>query len=149
MFSTHVLPGSFRDNPPISCSMRIFHCTIQTPCNFQSLGFILACMPNLRRFMVTVINLSPIPLQWGEVFDGQQWQQILMTHTPYLDIFDILLITDKLNRVPNSFATLNSFDGFSRIYPDWYVAIHRLPLLERVQSKTRQMIIDQRIFLMI
>ena len=117
--------------------MRTFEWTIQTPCSFQSLGFILGCMPNLRRFMVTVISLTSASLSWEDVFDGEQWQQVLKTNTPHLDVFDILLITDKLNGVPNSYATLNSFDGFSRKYPDWYVAIHRLPLLERVQSKTR------------
>lgn len=135
--SLHAVPTSFRDNPPILCSMRTFDWTIQTPCNFQLLGFILSCMPNLRRFMITVIYFTSVPLHWQDVFDGQQWQQLLTTNTPHLDVFDILLITDGLDRVPNSYATLNSFDGFSRKYPDWYVAIHRLPLLERVQSKTR------------
>lgn len=97
----------------------------------------LRCVPNLRQLIVTIIyRYSPSP-NWRDVFDGQQWEQILSTNTPRLDVFDILLIIDRLSFVPNPYATLNSFDGFSKKYPDWYVAIHRQPCVNHVPSKSR------------
>ncbi len=104
-------------------------------------------MPNLRRFIIAIIYLSSIPFDWRNVFDGYQWQQILTTNTPHLDIFDIFLLTKDLNLVSDVNATLKSFDYFTNKYDDWYVAIHRSPLDRNNQSKTRQTRIHKRISL--
>ena len=95
-------------------------------------------MPNLRRLVVTVVDLLPVPLDWRDMFDGQQWERTLSMNTPHLDVFDILLMTDELSLVSNPYAALNSFDGFSKMYPDWYVAIHRQLSMDHAQSRSRQ-----------
>jgi len=95
-------------------------------------------MPNLRRFILSIIYLSSIPFCWRNLCDGYRWQQILTTNTPSLDIFDIFILAKAINLIPNIDTALKSFDYFANKYDDWYVAIHRSPLHRNDQSKTRE-----------
>jgi hypothetical protein len=82
-------------------------------------------MPNLRRFIVTIICSSTI-LPWcRDVFDGYKWQQLLTRNTSHLEVFDISLFIQGLNLVSDVDMVLKSFDYFATKYDEWYVAIDR------------------------
>ena len=117
------LPTSYENNPPIVPSIRKFELNIGAICSFDSLDFILHCMPNLRLFSIAVIYKSSMPLCWRNLFDGYQWQQILTNKTPYLNEFDIFIWINDLDLVSDVNTTLESFDYFTNKYNDWHVAI--------------------------
>jgi len=92
-------------------------------------------MPNLRRFIVTIICSSTI-LSWcRDVFDGYKWQKLLTTNASHLNVFDISLFIQGLNLVSDVDMVLKSFDYFATKYDDWYLAIRRSQCRFNNQSK--------------
>ncbi|CAF3662946.1 unnamed protein product [Rotaria sp. Silwood1] len=82
-------------------------------------------MPNLRQFIITMMNSSLISLSWNHLLNGQNWQQLLTNHVPHLDVFNLLLtvIIDPLSLLLDMDNIIHSFDFFSTKYDDWHVAI--------------------------
>ena len=140
-------PLPYARNPPISPTIRTFDLTLRTSFDFYSLNFILNCMPNLRRFIVTISCLSSMLFQWSTLFDGYRWQESLTRNTPNLDIFEILLRVEDLRPLVNIDSILKSFDYFKNKYNDWHVGIHRSPLPLNHQSRTREILIHTKLSL--
>jgi len=118
---------TYENNPPISPSIKTFDLVIRTLCNFHSLNFILSCMPNLRRLIVTIIYSSSLSRLWTNIFDGYKWQQLLETNTLDLEIFDIYFHVYSLNFRSNMDTILKSFDYFTTKYNDWHLTTHQSP----------------------
>ena len=71
-----------------------------TQCDIHSLGLILHCMPNLQEFSFTLI-VERLHTPFIDVFlNGNNWQQMLASHSSYLTKFDIHM--SFLTRVANS-----------------------------------------------
>jgi hypothetical protein len=82
-------------------------------------------MPNLRRFIVTIIYSSLRSSLWTNMFDGCKWQQLLENNKLDLEIFDIYLHIYSLNFRSNMDTILKSFDYFTTKYNDWHLATHQ------------------------
>jgi hypothetical protein len=120
------LPATYKNNPPISPSLKTFYLCIGTLYSFHTLNLILHCMPNLRQFFITIIISSSLAsTMWTNVIMGNEWQRLLTINTFQLDILDIFLFVVDTNIVPDMNVIIKSFDYFARKYDDWSVAIHR------------------------
>ncbi|CAF3122637.1 unnamed protein product [Rotaria socialis] len=116
---------TYEVNPPISFSITTFDLSIGTCFYFRSLRLILSCMPNLRRFIITIIVLTSTSSFCKNVFNGHLWQQLLSNSAPHLDVFEIFVMIKYANTKPNFDSLVNSFDYFARKFDDWHVAIHQ------------------------
>ncbi|CAF3967219.1 unnamed protein product [Rotaria magnacalcarata] len=116
---------TYEVNPPISFSITTFDLSIGTCFYFRSLRLILSCMPNLRRFIITIIVLTSTNSFCKNVFNGHLWQQLLSNSAPHLDVFEIFVMIKYANTKPNFDSLVNSFDYFARKFGDWHVAIHQ------------------------
>ncbi|CAF4658888.1 unnamed protein product [Rotaria socialis] len=82
-------------------------------------------MPNLHRFVFTIIvdkNISPFTM---DLINGQNWREMLTCHVPYLNKFDFhmsLLTNDQPIDLDN---ILNSFRPFINLYEKWDMRISR------------------------
>ncbi|CAF3017485.1 unnamed protein product [Rotaria sp. Silwood2] len=94
-------------------------------CDIQLIGLILRCMPNLHRFVFTIIvdkNISPFMM---DLINGENWREMLTCHVLYLNKFDfhISLLT---NGQPIDLDNiLNSFRSFINLYEKWDMCISR------------------------
>ncbi|CAF1140672.1 unnamed protein product [Adineta steineri] len=130
------LPAIYEINPPILSSLKSFELCTKTFCSFQSLSFILHCMPNLRRFILTIISLSSsISNLHQNLFRGGEWEILLKNGPSQLDIFDIFLHIQYTNFELDMNFVVNSFNYFTRKYNDWYLAIHQSQCNSRSEKR--------------
>ncbi len=78
--------------------------------DISSIGLILRCMPNLHRFVFTLIvdqNISPFIMDFT---NGQNWHQMLKSHLSYLNKFDFYISLLTNGESIDLDAILNSFN---------------------------------------
>ncbi|CAF1059695.1 unnamed protein product [Adineta steineri] len=120
------LPAIYGINPPILSLLKSFELCVKTFCSFNQLSFILGCMPNLRRFIFTVISLSSsISYLHRNLFRGDEWELLSKNRLSQLDIFDIFLHIQYSNFGLDMNIVVNSFNYFTTKYDDWYLAVHQ------------------------
>jgi hypothetical protein len=97
-------------------------------------------MPNLRRFIIGAKSSPSMSPFAATLFDGYQWQQLLTSHLPHLDIIDFFLyIID-----PDPFLDMNtivhSFQYFVTKFNDFHVAISRSQFSPNYQRKLKPLL---------
>jgi len=124
------------NNLPVSPSITSFDLDIWTKCDFDALGLILRCMPNIRRFILGMMISSYISPFWMDSLNGQYWQQLLTNYVPHIDIFELLLnvIIDPYSQLDMD-AVILSFDYFSTKYNDWCIIMNQSKLHGDSHSK--------------
>lgn len=127
---------NYEINPPVSYKIEKFHLTIGTFFDFHSLAFILHCMPNLRRLIVTITLTSTMLSLSRNILCGTIWQQLLVANASYLDVFDIFVLIRYSNSITNLDNIIHTFNYFERKFDDWYMGIHRSYRHCNRQSKT-------------
>ncbi|CAF3871959.1 unnamed protein product [Rotaria sordida] len=117
-----------KDDLPIVASLKKFDLQILTQFDIHSLSLILYCMPNLQDINFTFITeYLDLDTPYIDVLlNGNIWQQILISHVPYLNTFNIhisLLTNDGLFDLQ---SILDSFRCFLTQFDGWHMAISRL-----------------------
>jgi hypothetical protein len=95
---------------------------ILTQFDIHSLSLILSCMSNLRELNFTYITEHLDTPFIDLLINGNIWQQILTSHVPYLNKFNIhmsLLTPERLDLK----SILDSFRCFVRQYHGWQMAV--------------------------
>lgn len=133
-----ILPSAYEINPPVSPTIKTFELNLQTLCDFHSLNFILHCMPNLHRFIIAIVFPPSLSTQWTNLFNGNQWKQLLINKTPNLNIFDISLHKYGSNLLLDTDTVLKSFDFFVQKYDNWHLAIYRSLFSSTNKSKIKK-----------
>ncbi len=104
---------------------------ILTECDIHSLGLILHCMPNLREFCFTFF-VGHFDTQYFDILlDGNNWQQTLTSHVPYLNKFDFHISFLMVEELFDLDWILNSFRYFVVQYDGWHMAISRWKTFRR------------------
>ncbi|CAF4118955.1 unnamed protein product, partial [Rotaria sordida] len=120
------LPPIDETSLPISSSLKSFDLQIvMARCDIRSIGLILRCMPNLHRFVFTLIvdfNISPFIM---DLTNGKNWQEILTTYVPYLTKFDFYISFITSGMAIDLNEILNSFRCFLKLYYQWQIGINR------------------------
>ncbi|CAF1462892.1 unnamed protein product [Rotaria sordida] len=115
-----------KDDLPIVASLKKFDLQILTQFDIHSLSLILYCMPNLQDINFTFITEYIDTPYIHVLLNGNIWQQILISHVPYLNTFNIyisLLTNDGLFDLQ---SILDSFRCFLTQFDGWHMAISRL-----------------------
>ncbi|CAF1644962.1 unnamed protein product [Rotaria sordida] len=115
-----------KDDLPIVASLKKFDLQILTQFDIHSLSLILYCMPNLQDINFTFITEYFDTPYIDVLLNGNIWQQILISHVPYLNTFNIhisLLTNDGLFDLQ---SILDSFRCFLTQFDGWHMAISRL-----------------------
>ncbi|CAF4115690.1 unnamed protein product [Rotaria sordida] len=120
------LPPIDETSLPISSSLKSFDLQIvMARCDIRSIGLILRCMPNLHRFVFTLIvdfNISPFIM---DLTNGKNWQEILTTYVPYLTKFDFYISFITSGMAIDLNEILNSFRCFVKLYYQCQIGINR------------------------
>ena len=120
------LPSIDETNLPISSLLKSFDLqVVMARCDIRSIDLILRCMPNIHRFIFTLIvdyHISPFII---DLIDGKNWQEMLTTYVPYLNKLDfhISFVTNGMPMDLNEI--LNSFRCFLKQYYQWQMGIKR------------------------
>ncbi|CAF4518274.1 unnamed protein product [Rotaria sp. Silwood2] len=127
-YNTNVphLPFINENDLPLSSLLKSFDLQIvMAPCDIYSIGLILHCMPNLYQFVFTLIrdrSLSPFIM---DLIDGQNWQEMLTSHVPYLKKFDFHISLLKYGQPLDFDNIVNSFRCLVNLYHQWDMCISR------------------------
>ncbi|CAF3298577.1 unnamed protein product [Rotaria sp. Silwood2] len=120
------LPSINEDDLPKSLLLKKFDLQIvMIRCDIQLIGLILRCMPNLHRFVFTIIvdkNISPFMM---DLINGQNWREMLTCHVPYLNKFDFHMSLLTNGQPIDLDNILNSFRSFINLYEKWDMCISR------------------------
>lgn len=118
------LPSITQDDLPKSLSLKSFDLEIaMARCDIHSIGLILRCMPNLHRFVFTLLvdlNISPFTM---DLINGKNWHEMLTSHVPYLNKFDFYISLLTNGEPIDLDNILNSFKCFLNLYHQWDICI--------------------------
>ncbi|CAF3338585.1 unnamed protein product [Rotaria sp. Silwood2] len=129
------LPIIKEDDLPKSTLLKSFDLQIiMARCDIHSIGLILRCMPNLHRFIFTLIgdqNIFPFTM---DLINGQNWYEMLTNHVPYLNKFDFHISGIVNGESIDLDNILNSFKCFLNLYHDWNMCITRWKFMPKILS---------------
>lgn len=108
------LPSINENDLPILSSLKSFDLEIiMCRCDIHSISVILHCMPNLHRFIFTLIvddNISPFLM---DLINGLHWYQMLTNYVSYLKKFHFYLSLITNGQSIDLDNIINSFKCFS------------------------------------
>src|SRR5205085_3193447 len=120
LLSVPNLPSINEDDLPKLSLLKSFDFQIvMARCDIHSIGLILRCMPNLHRFVFTLIvdlNISPFTM---DLINGQNCREMLTSHVPYLNKFDFHISFITNGEPVDLDSILNSFRCFINLYYQW------------------------------
>ena len=115
--STHYT-GEF----PVASHLIAFELDLRYVYDVSSLGRILQCMPNLRRFTVTVAATYMLYQYISRVLDGSYWRDVLSRSSPTLLKFDFLICLHVWDDPVDLDEIVQSFDYFPTRFNGWHMA---------------------------